>query len=33
MTEYYSAEVKLSDFKLDKLNSAAKHVTGITLRL
>ena len=30
MTEYHSGEVKLSGFKLDKLKSAAKHVTGIT---
>ena len=33
MSEYHSVNDKLSDFQLDKLRSAAKNMTGVTLRL
>ena len=33
MADNHSAKVKLSDFQLDKLEPAAKNVTGATLRL
>lgn len=33
MSEYHSANIKLSDSQLDKLSSATKNVTDVTLRL
>ena len=33
MTAYQSVNVKLSNFQLDKLKSAAKKLTSVTLRL
>ena len=33
MVEYNKVNVKLSDFQLNKLKSAAKNQTGVTLRM
>ena len=33
MTAYHSVNLNLSDFQLNKLKSAAKNATGITLKL
>ena len=33
MTEYHSVNVQLSDSQLDKLKSATKNATNVTLRL